>query len=127
MTDYAKYTFRAIFSKNSDYSDPDVDSRIRQYVATPDEGFYREREVGTIIETLIVASEFPTSIDTVIIWNQDPTNYIAVGWTDNGANANTQRVPAGKFLVIPDIVPSTAITGIANTAACECLIFATGT
>lgn len=69
-------------------------------------------------------AEFAT-ISQLYVLNEDLTNYITVTWTSAGT-ANSQRVPAGQPLVIPQADVAN-VTLTANSAACVATFVAFGT
>lgn len=125
MSDYCRARFSAVYSENSDYSSAEFQTQWPDYELTPDEGAYNIIDAatgGTTYETGIL-----TTCTLFAVQNTDTTNYVTVTWTDSGSSSNSQRVPAGGILVVPDIAPGTDPTLTANTATVRCKVFIAGT
>lgn len=125
MADYERATFRAVFSANSDYSSPKRDTEALEVEATPSYVKHEELTVPTGGITLIEAGEW-TTCDTLVVKNEDATNFITVGYTDAASDAQTIDVLAGDLFVTMDVDPATAVTLTADTAACDAIVYATG-
>lgn len=67
-----------------------------------------------------------TTVDYFIVHNEDTSNFVTVVWTDEASNANTQKVKAGKFLVIPGVDDSQTWTITADTADVQCTVYLVG-
>jgi hypothetical protein len=116
-----------VYSRNSDYSEPETDSHTFQMLLTPDETihFARDAPTGGID---LVANAAMTTITALLIENKDATNYVDIGYTDSGANANTVYIGPGNIALIPDIdASSAAVTATANTATVELEVWLCGT
>jgi hypothetical protein len=136
MADYAKFTARALYSRNSDYSDPEQDTKTLQMALTPDEARHGIQDIGTSAVTILAINTFTsTAINTcqLIVKNNSATaaEFVTIGYTDTEANANSVVVPAGGVAVIPDIDNSTAsgaaitLTAASGTPECEYLVVGT--
>jgi hypothetical protein len=126
MADYAKAKLEVTYSENADYSEPDFKTNWPLYELTPDEGETTILEVVTGGTTVTTSTRYST-ITLYAVINLDPTNYVTATWTDNSANANIQKVPAGAILVVPDINGATNPTIQANSATCRCKVVIMGT
>lgn len=126
MSDYAKVKLEVTYSSNSDYSDPDFKTVWPDFELTPDEGEVSVVEALTSGTTLTTSTKY-SSLTNFAVVNLDKTNYVTITWTDNGSNANTQRVPAKSFLLIPDINAATNPVITANSATVRCKVAMTGT
>lgn len=126
MADYLRVGISATYSENSDYSDPETQTAWTDWTETPDE--YRELklQVDTTPAVALDVSDFAT-VSFVAIRNTDDNNFVTVVWTDSAANANTQKLAAGRCLVIPDIDPSATFSLQANNAAVVCKLLIAGT
>ena len=128
MTDYAKLEITSVYSKNSDYSSPKVDSSPASYAVTPDEYIHCEIQAdtggGTTITTSILASA-----TLLVVKNNDPTNYVTATFDSAGNSSvdNIIRIAAGGLLVTTDFTVAQNLKLAANSAACECEIFIVGT
>ena len=85
MSDYAKFTARAKFSRNSDYSDPEQDTHTMNMTLTPDECKHGVIDVyitgGNPAagngSTIMAADEF-TDVTAVLLKNNDATNFMTI-------------------------------------------------
>lgn len=136
MADYAKLIVRGYYSKASDYSDPVVNLRPAEFELTPDEYVHQEIQADTG-GTTIELGAFST-VTSVTIINHDATNFVQAAWTYTTEasvdTANIQQVPPGGYLMFGStngtnalIKISTDLVLTADTAACECEVFITGT
>ncbi len=125
MADYEKVFLRAVFSANSDYSQAKRDTDAIEVEATPSYVKHDELTVPTGGMTLIEAGEW-TTLDTLAVKNEDSSNFITVGYTDAASDAQTIDVLAGDIFVTMDVDPATAVTLTADTAACDTIVYASG-
>lgn len=106
--------------------------------------FEREVTVPTTLMSLItiaaaVAGAALTDLNCIVIKNQDPTNYVTVGWLDTGAKSCYKKLKAGEILVLMNLqfecdddsgATFAAFNDIdtinvqANTSACVCAVVA---
>lgn len=126
---YGKLIFRAVYSKNEDYTEADRDT-----VGWPPFELsaltrcsFRRQSIPTTAVALSFLAAYPivASSAFLVFKNLDATNYILVKWYSNGGGATMQsaRVPAGGLLVIPDFhLTSTTITAQAVGGACVALM-----
>jgi hypothetical protein len=126
MSDYGKAEFVAIFSEDSKYQDPEWQTNWDAYEVTPDESYTKKVEAATG-GTTITVSQY-AAMTLFAIKNTDPItgNKVTATWTDNDANANTQKIPPGGLLVIPDLNPTAAnvVLTAANAAViCKVAMF----
>ena len=85
MSDYAKITARGLFSRNSDYSDAEQDTRTLQMTLTPDECIHRVLDVYITGENpgggdgvdVVGADEF-NAITAFVVKNNDASNFITI-------------------------------------------------
>lgn len=126
MTDYAKVTSKFVYSKNSDYSFPRVDTKTQATALTPDEWEYREIEAD-IAGSTVDLGHFAT-VTAICVWNLDTTNYVTVGF-GSGSTDNVVTVNAGGQIVMADVAIDEAddLVLTADTAAVECLVAVCGT
>lgn len=68
-----------------------------------------------------------TAITQFAVKNMDGATPIVVTWTDSGANANTQVVPANGMIFIPDVDAGTDPTLEGTGGICQCEVFYAGT
>ena len=138
MADYGKISVRALFSRNSDYSDPEADTHTLLMALTPDECDHRVVDVVNGTVKTIAALNTYTGSATIkalqlVVKNNSSTaaEFISVGYTDTEANANVVVVPAGGIAVIPDVDNSTAsgaavtLTSASGTIECEYMFLGT--
>jgi hypothetical protein len=97
------------------------------YTDTPENVEIHNTTVGTSSMNVSVAG-FPTgaSIDYVVVYNTDETNYVTFTFTNVAAASSAHRVGPGKVGVFPDVSRSVTPTLQANTAACLCKIIIIG-
>lgn len=67
--------------------------------------YEREVTVPTTLMSLVtiaaaVAGAQLTALNCIIIKNQDPTNFVTVGWLDSGAKSCYKKLKAGEILVL---------------------------
>lgn len=127
MADSVTLKFRLQYAVNGDYQTLPLAVDYGQgkdwISATPTRQKQIRESIPTTGTTFSVA-DF-TTIVAAVVHNEDATNYVTATWT-SAATANSQKIPAGQFLLIPqaDIV-SVVLT--ANTAACVCTLIIFGT
>jgi len=127
MTDYAKATFKCVYSENSDYSNVEWGANWDAHALTPDEGSLRTVEAALTPGTPIQISHIGT-ITLLAIQNTDDTNYVTASWKDASGSTNTVRVAAGSgLLVTTDVDPTVDVTLVADTAVCVCKVLILGT
>lgn len=125
MADYAKIMLRGIYSANSDYSDPRVDTKTLENTLTPNA--YRHDVVSCLVAgTTIELGEFTTTVDAIFIKNLDASNFVEARWTSQ-STANKQKIPAGKLFFIPAATAANDLVIVADTAAVLCELFIVGT
>jgi hypothetical protein len=128
MTDYGRVTLRASYSEDENHVDPEWQANWSDYDVTPDEGHSATVEVGTS-STTIIANTLYSTMSVLVVQNLDPVggNSVDVSWTDNDANANTTAIPAGLFMMVPDVDGSVAVTAQASNSAVKVRVVAMGT
>jgi hypothetical protein len=129
MSDYGKASFVATFSEDANYNDPEWVTNWADYEVTPDEAYTQKIEAVITTGTTITVSQF-ASLTLFALKNLDPAtgNKVTVTWTDQDANSNTQKVPPGGILVIPDVDPTAAnivITAATAPVLCKVCMFGT--
>jgi hypothetical protein len=131
MSDYAKVTVTVVSSPNSDYSSPDV-SKTLTYTLTPDEVQYTKVEVATSATEIIKAGLY-TTIYAIIVKNNNATNYVIAGYTEQDLPAAdtpatpTNVIAPGKVNIFTDVDAAVAFTLTADTAACTCEVIVLAT
>jgi len=128
--DYAKLYLKAVYSKNSDYSDPKVLMAPAAYTLTPDEYIHVEVQADTG-GTPVITSHL-ASVTALVIKNNDTTNYVKATWRSaeydgSAVKDNQLRIAAGGLIVTTDFTAANSLILTANTAACECEVFIIGT
>jgi hypothetical protein len=125
MAEYAKCSVDFLFSAFSDYRTTKIDtSDIDDFTITPNNAL-RYSVLAKTTGTTLVLTNWST-VTFVLFKNKDTTNYVTVTWTDPGSTANSQRVAAGGFLVLPSISVAANIVMTANTANCACELVVAG-
>lgn len=129
MTDYAKAALTVLYSGDAEYADIEWQTQWDAVELTPTHGYAGTIEIDTGGTTIVQASEIYDSMSLVAIRNLEAAggNKITVTWTDSNSNANTQDIPAGRMLVLPDVIGTTAVVGTATTAAVSCRFAVLGT
>lgn len=79
------------------YTDAATDEYVLGQVMTAETAGAVNIDLDTLAGTFIC----------LCIQNLETVNALTVTWDDSGANSNTQLVPAGSILVIPDCDPAT--------------------
>lgn len=126
MAEYSKLSVVYVNSPYSDYTSPTIDTiDVAAYENTTATNAMRFNATAKTTGTTIVLTNW-TSISGIIVKNLDTTNYVTVTWTDPGTNANSQRLTAGKILVIPSAAVSASLVLTANTANCEVVVIIEG-
>ena len=126
MADYFKMLFRGLYSVNSDYSDPRVDTKSLENTLTPNAYLHELKSCTTGNGTTIELGEFTTTVDALFISNKDASNFVEARWTSQ-STANKQKIPAGKCFFIPAVTAANDLVIVADTAAALCEIIAVGT
>lgn len=132
MADYSKLKVSAVYSENSDYSDPRLQTSLEAYTSTTATHYMQLMQtVGTAAAETLTLDNF-TTIEYVIVKNKDATNYVTVTISDSAGLGTTDtvvRVAAGRLLVTPDVTGGSGktITLQANTAACDVEVIVVGT
>jgi hypothetical protein len=82
------------------------------------DGFTVEAVVGA---GTAISQGFLTTSVYAIIKNLDGTDDVTASWDDTDANSNSQRIPPGRTLVVPDLDPLSDILLVAdaNTPRCK--------
>ena len=126
MTDFAKFIGRFVYSKNSDYSDPNVDTKSILTALTPDEWEYREIQVDTGGNTIDLG-HFAT-ITGLHVVNLDDTNFVTAAYSSASTTCSNKISALGQILLANvDITVADDLVLTADTAACECLVAIVGT
>ncbi len=127
MADYAKVSVKGVFSKNSDYSFPKVAYAPDAKTISATE--YRHMEVTATNAGLTVTTSTFSSVDMVMVKNNDATDYVTATFRSagNSSTNNIIRIAAGGFLVVTDftVANNLALTG-PDSEGCECEIFIVG-
>lgn len=123
MTDYVRIRTTIESSSASDYSNAETHGYT--LALTPDEWFHRRIEADTGGTTVAISTY--ASMTGVFAYNRDSTNYVTVNFATAAIASVTIRLDAGEFFFSPDILPTTAITLTANTAAVVVDLYTAGT
>jgi len=125
-TDYAKFTVRGLYSKNSDYSSPKVDFSPDATTLTPDEYMHIEVMCDDNGETFDL-SMFSGGITMLIVKNNDTAiNVKARVTTANTSNVDVV-IPPGGIYVNPDVAYGSDLMLTSASGAPECEVFVIGT
>jgi hypothetical protein len=125
VTDYAKLGLRFVYSKNSDYSDPDVDPDFSAVETTPSDVLARSLTVtsGGVAVDLAGFS----SVSYAIIRNKSSSYSVTVTFNNAAASAQSLVLASGKPpLIITDIQVAGDITLTAASSDCECDVYVVG-
>jgi hypothetical protein len=125
-TDYAKLTVKALYSKNSDYSEPKVTFSPDIYTLTPDEYVHFEMNCDDNGETF-TTDMFTGGVTMVMIKNNDTAiNVTARFDTADDVTVNI-IIPPGGIFVTPDFLytRNLMLTSASGTPECEVLIVGT--
>ena len=125
-TDYAKLALRAVYSKNSDYSEPKVDMRPEAYTLTPDEYMHFEVNCDDNGETFDL-SMFSGGITVLIVKNNDTAINVTVRISTAATSTVNTVVPPGGIFVTPDVAIADDLILIAASGTPECEVFVVGT
>jgi hypothetical protein len=79
MTDYGKIVARILYSENSDFSSPLIDTGMLSDTVSSEESLYIPRINVSTSGTTIDLSNF-TTIQGIFIQNLDPTNFVDISW-----------------------------------------------
>lgn len=127
MADYAKISVRAVHSENSDYSDPLSDTKQVKSILTPTESVFSSRVLIATTPGITPDIDLLSAGAQVVIQNLDSSIDCVATWDDSDGNSNTQRIPAGAILVLPDVdATSTALTIYSDSGTPEVLIWGAG-
>lgn len=97
-----------------------------EFTETPDEAKFLTVEAATGAgETVDVADL--TTVTYLLVYNTDGTNFVTVSFDNAAAATVAIKVLPGQCAVIPDVDPTAAVTLVADTGACICLVAVTGT
>lgn len=124
MSDFARVRVGFEVSEASDYSAPYEDFSITDAI-TPDEVSNQTKVECDTGGTTVDITNF-ASIDYLVVYNRDATNFVTLLYDSAGSTANSVKITAGKFAVIPDVSRATDLTLTANTAAVICQIVMCG-
>jgi len=126
MTTYAKLSVRSVLSDNSDYSAPTYDSEVLEFTSSSD----RAEEIHMLIPlagVTLYANADLTSIEHLVVYNEDATNFLTLIYEDAAATTQTLIVEAGGFVALSNVSATANITVAADTAACLARFFLVGT
>ena len=124
--DYAKLYLKAVYSKNSDYSDPKVLMAPAAYTLTPDEYLHMELNCDTGGE-IIKTDRFDGGVTLCIVKNND-TAIVVTAQFDTAGDANVDvAIPAGGIFVTPDFAYAGDLTLTSASGTPECEVFIVGT
>jgi hypothetical protein len=126
MADYAKIAVKALFSKNSDYSDPKVTFGPSAYALTPDEYLHLEVNCDDNGETFDL-SMFSGGITMLAVKNNDTAISVTARVTTAGTSNVDVVIPAGGLYLTPDVAIANdlILTSASGTPECEILILGT--
>lgn len=117
MADYAKLFVNIAYSENSDYSDDQVNKDVFDADETRPDLLYRTKPSLSASGTVPLDLSPYNAVHYVVIQNTSSSYGVDVAWTNNG-NSNTQRVGAGRLLVIdnPTIANDIVLTATSSGA-----------
>lgn len=125
-TDYVKLQLKAVYSKNSDYSDPKVSMVPDAYALTPDEYYHVEVNCDDNGETF-TTDMFSGGVTLVIIKNND-TAITVTAQFDTAADTDVDvAIPAGGIFVTPDFAYGGNLKLTSASGTPECEVFIVGT
>ena len=126
-TDYVKLQLKAVYSKNSDYSDPKVSMVPEAYALTPDEYYHVEINCDSNGET-IDTELFRDGVSLVVVKNNHATVGVLATFATSGGTLTDMSIPAGAIFVLPDFnVAGDIKLKAASGDAAECEVFIVGT
>src|SRR4030042_775036 len=76
---------------------------------------------------LTVDASYLTTGAFVIVKNMDPAIDVTITWGDSDLSANSQRIPPGRSILIPDFNPLVAIVLVADSGTPLCKVLLGGT
>lgn len=126
-TDYAKLTVKAVYSKNSDYSEPKVTFSPDIYTLTPDEYYHVEINCDSNGES-IDTELFRDGVSMVVVKNSHATVGVLATFATSGGTLTDMSIPAGAIFVLPDFNQAGDLRlKAASGDAAECEVFIVGT
>jgi hypothetical protein len=126
MADYSRLNVSYTYSENSDYSNPRLKTSLDPYESTASTEYeVHSGPIGFSASETIETGGF-TTIQHVVVKNNDATNYLSVTFVNAAAATVVLRVLAGQFLVFSDIAEASDIIVQANTAAVDADIVIVG-
>ena len=120
-TRYAKLSIKAVVSSASDYTNPFPETQFSNYTSTPECVIPFAASADTTNAFTLDLDQF-SSIDYIIVWNKDATNFVSVDYRTLNGGAITGvgnvgvRVAAGKFAILTDVATATDLSIRADTA-----------
>lgn len=129
MADYANLALSVRYGEVSDYSDGLLARNVSSSSTTVDE---QEARVITALTTgtTLDLGHF-TTIEYVMVKNKDATNYVTAKCVSavpaDPSDFVTQKIPAGKFIVLTDLTVAGDLLLTADTADCDCEVIIIGT
>lgn len=109
---YGRLSVTATYSEDKDHKTPIWTTRFKDYEMVDAEGETLIVNVPTFTTTIVAANRF-SSIKLLMMENMETeldSDPVLVAWTDNDSIAQSQVVPPGRVLVVPDVKGSVAVT-----------------
>jgi len=128
MTDYAKFVSRFLYSKNSDYSDPKVDTKSLLTELTPDEWDYRELEVTIGAHTIDLDNHFGAVTGILVHFSNTfsgTATTITVTFTSGSTACSVDLLKGGTLALANvgfDESANLGLTADVDTGECEIVI-----
>ena len=126
-TDYVKLQLKAVYSKNSDYSDPKVSMVPEAYALTPDEYYHVEVNCDDGAGETFDLSMFSGGITMLIVKNNDTAINVTVRISTAATSTVNTVVPPGGIFATPDVAIADDLILIAASGLPECEVFIVGT
>jgi hypothetical protein len=125
MSDFAKVTVAAYYADNATYNPVLASLKITDFTSTPDE--FRRDKVDAEVAGTTITTSYLTSIESLIVKNNDSSNSVTLACQNAAAAAVSQVIGPGKIAMLPDVKASANVTLTAAGATCRCDVWLTGT
>ena len=128
MADYGKVEVEVTYSPNTDFTSPHWKQTFPRNTIRPCEGeIHLIQTAGGGGVTLALGNY--TTIDLMIVQNEDPTNNVTATWTDEDSDAGKNEViiQPGRMLMVPRVkTPGDNLVLVALAGAPICRVIIMG-
>jgi hypothetical protein len=127
---YGKAICRLLYSANSDYSYPEMDTGTEYYDPSPTAFEHQYISVDYSAAVTVDLAKYE-AVKGIFVRNTDSSNFVTVTWysTDAAAAASTceQKLAAGEVMLVPSATIGNDLVLQADTAVVTCEVAILGT